>query len=142
MIRIFSAANELDVPLALRTRELIAESAAVFGDVLRDDPDAGRRFVDMVTDISDQTSPSRLEEMHDLGLLSALMPEWEPSTGRVQHDIYHVYTVDQHALYAVARMHAIARGDLADEFPAPTEAIRVVERPDSAVRRYAAARRG
>jgi [protein-PII] uridylyltransferase len=31
------------------------------------------------------------------------MPEWEPSTGRVQHDIYHVYTVDQHALYAVRR---------------------------------------
>jgi [protein-PII] uridylyltransferase len=67
--------------------------------------------------------------MHDLGLLSALMPEWEPSTGRVQHDIYHVYTVDQHALYAMARLRAIARGDLADEFPAATEAIRVVERP-------------
>jgi [protein-PII] uridylyltransferase len=67
--------------------------------------------------------------MQDLGLLAAIMPEWEPSTGRVQHDIYHVYTVDQHALYAIARMHAIARGDLADDFPAPTEAIRAVERP-------------
>ena len=45
--------------------------------------------------------------MQDLGLLAALMPEWEPSTGRVQHDIYHVYTVDQHALYAVGRLHAL-----------------------------------
>jgi [protein-PII] uridylyltransferase len=129
MVRIFSAAIELDVPLALRTRELISENCVAYGEALLDDPDAGRRFVEVVTDISDHATPTRLEEMHDLGLLSALMPEWEPSSGRVQHDIYHVYTVDQHALYAVARMHAIARGDLADEFPAPTEAIRVVDRP-------------
>jgi [protein-PII] uridylyltransferase len=129
MVRIFSAAIELDVPLALRTREMISEISAGYGEALLSDPDTGRRFVEVVSDISDRASPTRLEEMHDLGLLSALMPEWEPSSGRVQHDIYHVYTVDQHALYAIARMHALARGDLADEFPAPTEAIRAVERP-------------
>ncbi len=57
------------------------------------------------------------------------MPEWEPSTGRVQHDIYHVYTVDQHALYAVGRLHALGRGDHADQFPTPTETVRAVTRP-------------
>lgn len=129
MVRIFSAAIELDVPLALRTRELIAEICVAYREALLHDPDTGRRFVELVSDISDRATPSRLEEVHDLGLMSALMPEWEPSSGRVQHDIYHVYTVDQHALYAVARMHALARGDLADEFPGPTEAIRAVERP-------------
>ena len=67
--------------------------------------------------------------MQDLGLLGAIMPEWEPSTGRVQHDIYHVYTVDQHALYAVGRLHALARGDLGDEFPVATETIQEVQRP-------------
>jgi [protein-PII] uridylyltransferase len=45
----------------------------------------------------------------------------------VQHDIYHVYTVDQHALYAVGRLHAIARGDHADHFPLPTETIQEVK---------------
>jgi [protein-PII] uridylyltransferase len=129
MVRIFSAAIEVDVPLALRTRELISENCVGYREALLADPDAGPRFIELLTDISDHTTPTRLEEVHDLGLLSALMPEWEPSSGRVQHDIYHVYTVDQHALYAVARMHALARGDLADEFPAPTEAIRAVERP-------------
>jgi [protein-PII] uridylyltransferase len=129
MVRIFSTAIELDVPLALRTRELISEFCVGYREALLDDPDTGRRFVELVTDISDHATPTRLEEVHDLGLMSALMPEWEPSTGRVQHDIYHVYTVDQHALYAMARMHAVARGDLADDFPGPTEAIRAVERP-------------
>jgi [protein-PII] uridylyltransferase len=67
--------------------------------------------------------------MQDLGLLAAIMPEWEPSTGRVQHDIYHVYTVDQHALYAVGRLHALWRGDHAKDFPVPTETIQEIKRP-------------
>ena len=129
IIRLFSVAIELSAPLALRTGELISEICATNPESLREDPDSGARFIEVLTDISDTSTPTRLEELHDLGLLSALIPEWEPSTGRVQHDIYHVYTVDQHALYAVARMQAIARGDLADDFPGVTEAIRAVERP-------------
>jgi len=46
-----------------------------------------------------------------------LIPEWEPVVGRVQHDLYHVYTVDQHSLYAVATLKAIARGEMAAEYP-------------------------
>src|SRR5262249_50677241 len=45
---------------------------------------------------------------------------------RVQHDLYHVYTVDQHQLYAVALMKRIARGELEREAPAVTEAYRAV----------------
>ena len=80
-------------------------------------------------DTRDRANPSRLEQMQDLGMLAAIMPEWEPSTGRVQHDIYHVYTVDQHALYAVGRLHALARGDHAAAFPVPTETVPEVTRP-------------
>ncbi|HEY2902154.1 MAG TPA: [protein-PII] uridylyltransferase [Polyangia bacterium] len=129
MIRIFAAAVELDLPLALRTRELIGEQAASHGEALRADPDAGPTFVKFLGDTRDRANPSRLEQMQDLGVLGALMPEWEPSTGRVQHDIYHVYTVDQHALYAVGRLHALARGDHADEFSVTSETIQEVQRP-------------
>ena len=129
MIRIFQLAIELDVPLALRTRELLGELAASATPFLRDDAEAGRRFVELLCDVRDRANPSRLEQMQDLGLLAAIMPEWEPSTGRVQHDIYHVYTVDQHALYAVGRMHALARGDHAAAFPVPSETIKEITRP-------------
>ncbi|HVZ72583.1 MAG TPA: [protein-PII] uridylyltransferase [Polyangia bacterium] len=127
MIRAFSLAIDLNLTLALRTRELIAEHAASHPEALRADPDAGSRFVELLCDSRDTANPSRLEQMQDLGVLAAMMPEWEPSTGRVQHDIYHVYTVDQHALYAVGRLHAIARGDHADHFPVPTETIQEVK---------------
>ena len=120
MIRIFQVAIGLDVPLALRTREQLGELAASRPELLREDVEAGRRFVELCCDPRDRANPSRLEQMQDLGLLAAIMPEWEPSTGRVQHDIYHVYTVDQHALYAVGRLHALQRGDHAAAFPIPT----------------------
>ena len=58
-----------------------------------------------------------LEQMHDLGVLLALLPELQHVTGRVQHDVYHVYTVDVHSLRALERLHALARGALADEYP-------------------------
>jgi [protein-PII] uridylyltransferase len=63
-----------------------------------------------------------LEIMQDMGLVAALLPEWLPVCGRVQHDIYHVYTVDQHTLYAVATLKAIARGELRAEYPEICEA--------------------
>jgi [protein-PII] uridylyltransferase len=129
MIRIFQVAIGLDVPLALRTREQLGELAASRPELLREDVEAGKRFVELCCDPRDRANPSRLEQMQDLGLLAAIMPEWEPSTGRVQHDIYHVYTVDQHALYAVGRLHALQRGDHAAAFPIPSETVREINRP-------------
>ncbi|HVT08615.1 MAG TPA: [protein-PII] uridylyltransferase [Polyangia bacterium] len=129
MLRIFQVAIAHDLTLSLRTREILAELAVSHAEALRNDPDSGPCFVEILCDQRDRANPSRLEQMQDLGLLAALMPEWEPSTGRVQHDIYHVYTVDQHALYAIGRLHALARGDHADQFPLPTETVRSVQRP-------------
>jgi [protein-PII] uridylyltransferase len=128
MIRLFCASVELDVPVGLRTADLVAEHAAQDGAALRDDPDAGPRFLELVADIRDRANPSRLEQMQDLGLLAALMPEWEPVTGRVQHDIYHVYTVDRHSLYALAMMKSLARAEMIDEHPIATEQARSVAR--------------
>jgi [protein-PII] uridylyltransferase len=129
LIRIFSVAIELDATLGLRTRDLIADQAARHGAALRDDPRSGPRFLTLLTDTRDWATPSRLEQMQDLGLLGALMPEWEPVTGRVQHDVYHVYTVDQHSLYAVAMMKALARGEHVDQHPDLSQEILAVERP-------------
>jgi len=129
MIRIFQVAIGLDVPLALRTREQLGELAASRPELLREGAEVGKRFVEICCDPRDRANPSRLEQMQDLGLLAAIMPEWEPSTGRVQHDIYHVYTVDQHAMYAVGRLHALQRGDHAAAFPIPSETVREVSRP-------------
>jgi [protein-PII] uridylyltransferase len=128
MFRAFEVAIERDLPIGLQTADLISEQAAHAAEALRRDPESSQRFLAVLTDVRDAATPSRLEQMNDLGLLAALMPEWEPITGRVQHDLYHVYTVDQHSLYAVAMLKALRRREHIRTAPWPTEEIAQVSR--------------
>jgi [protein-PII] uridylyltransferase len=128
MMRIFNVALETGAEIYGHTRDLIAESAAQLGGKLAEDRAAGAEFVKLLIDDRDARTPSLLEQAHDLGLLAALMPEFAPCTGRVQHDLYHVFTVDQHQLYAVARLKALVRGELAEQLPVATQAVREVRR--------------
>jgi [protein-PII] uridylyltransferase len=128
IVRIFQVALVENLPIYGHTRELLMELVAERGAALGADAVARRLFVEILTDPRDTRQPSILEEMHDLGILAALMPEFAPCTGRVQHDLYHVYTVDQHQLYAVALLKRIARGELAKEAPTATEACAKISR--------------
>jgi [protein-PII] uridylyltransferase len=128
MIRLFKISQDLGADVGLATLDLLSEAAANHGPALRVSPEAARTFLDVLVNVNDASTPSRLEQMHDHGLLSALMPEWGPVSGRVQHDIYHVYTVDQHSLYAVATLKAIARGELRKDYPEVCDAYPSVTR--------------
>jgi [protein-PII] uridylyltransferase len=129
VIRLFQVSIDRNLPIGMRTADLVAEHAAHHAEAIRRDPASAPLFLDVLIDVRDAATPSRLEQMNDLGLLSALMPEWEPITGRVQHDVYHVYTVDQHSLYAVAMLKSLWRREHAKAYPWPTEEVRLVQRP-------------
>ncbi len=131
MVRLFRVAVDEGTPVYGHTRDLVAELAPVHAERLRTDPTASRWFVDALCDPRDKGQPSQLEILNQLGLIAAVMPEWAPVVCRVQHDLYHVYTVDQHQLYAVAMLKRIARGELAAEQPVATEAYQRVTRPAS-----------
>jgi len=131
MIRLFRVAVAEQLPVYGATRELVAETIARDPASLANDPAAGPLLLDALADIRDSAQPSVFEVMNQLGILSAVMPAWAPCVGRVQHDLYHVYTVDQHQLYAVAMQKRIARGELATEHPTATELWREVKRPEA-----------
>jgi [protein-PII] uridylyltransferase len=129
MVRLFRVAVAERLPVYGHTRELAAETIARDPRPLAGDALAHRLLLEALLDLRDAAQPSALEVMQQLGILSVLMPEWAPCTGRVQHDLYHVYTVDQHQLYAVAMQKRLARGELADAHPTATELWREVTRP-------------
>lgn len=129
MVRLFRVAVAERLPVYGHTRELAAETIARDPRPLEHDALAHRLLLEALVDLRDAAQPSALEVMQQLGILSVLMPEWAPCTGRVQHDLYHVYTVDQHQLYAVAMQKRLARGELADVHPTATELWREVVRP-------------
>ena len=128
MLRPFRVAVDQGIAVYGHTRDVVAELAPLHGDALRADPVAARLFVDALVDLRDRGQPSALEHLHQLGVVSAMLPEWAPCTCRVQHDLYHVYTVDQHQLLAVAMLKRLGRGELAAEYPVATEAFARVRR--------------
>jgi [protein-PII] uridylyltransferase len=48
-------------------------------------------------------------ELDDTGVLTALMPEWEPTRGRTQRNPYHRFTLDRHGWNAAAELAELVR---------------------------------
>jgi [protein-PII] uridylyltransferase len=132
-LRAFEACMRQDAPLLSFARDAIARAAddPAWCKRLRETPEAGPLFVDLVCTVPDMKSPrgSLVGELHDVGVLLAMVPEFRPVIGRVHHDVYHVYTVDVHSVSAVDRLRRIARGELAHEYPLASRLAAEIVRP-------------
>ncbi|MEO8554696.1 MAG: HD domain-containing protein, partial [Kofleriaceae bacterium] len=129
MVRLFRVSVAEKLPIYGHTKELVAEQIARDPAPLAHDPTAARLTLEALVDPRDSGVPSLFELMHQLGVLGAVMPGWAPTTARVQHDLYHVYTVDQHQLYALAMQKRLARGELATEHALATELWKAITNP-------------
>lgn len=132
-LRLLTLAVEKDRPLYAYARETIMRhtSDAAWCERLREDPAASKLFIDLVCVRRDTALRERstLREMHELGLVLAMIPEFSPVVGRVHHDVYHVYTVDVHSVAAVDRLAALTRGDLAADHPLASRLAKEVTQP-------------
>ncbi len=115
-LRVVAAAVASSVPIRGRARNAIID---VCGDTawsarLREYPESAELFSQLVTSCvaTRLKRGTAMRELHDLGLLVAMVPEFAPVVGRVHHDTYHVYTVDVHSVAAVDRLAEIIRGDI------------------------------
>jgi [protein-PII] uridylyltransferase len=132
MLRAYQLAIEQGLALDRETRDVISEAVADQpGASLVADEVAAGRFMELLCAQEEAQEGTVFEEMHHQGLISALIPEFEPCTGRIQHDLYHVYTVDMHSLYVLALLRTWRRGELRDVYPTPVEVMARVERPET-----------
>lgn len=133
-LRLYSEALRRDTGIhpESRTEVIQAASSPAFGETLRQDDEAKRLFVRLVTWVARSKFPqaSVVGELHDVGLLTAMIPEFIPVVGRVHHDIYHVYTVDAHSIKALDRLRELARGELVEEHPRVSHLAAEIVRPN------------
>jgi [protein-PII] uridylyltransferase len=132
-LRVYIACIKNRAPALPFARDMIARSAAdpAWGERLRASPEAARLFLELICTVP-ETSLRRgsvVGELHEVGVLLAMIPEFMPVTGRVHHDVYHVYTVDVHSVAAVDCLRAICRGDLAHERPLASRLAAEIARP-------------
>ncbi|MEO0326466.1 MAG: nucleotidyltransferase domain-containing protein [Myxococcota bacterium] len=102
-------------------RDAIARAAVdpELRERMRGSEEATRLFLALLAGSGVPVLPRRsvVTELHEVGLLVAMVPELEPLVGRVVHDVYNVYTVDVHALRAVDRFREVRAGDHARDMP-------------------------
>ena len=67
-----------------------------------------------------------LSLMHRLGILGRMLPVFRKIVGQMQHDLFHVYTVDQHTLQVMANLERFTKIEHAHEFPLCSELITLV----------------
>jgi [protein-PII] uridylyltransferase len=132
-LRLYATSIARSIPVLPFARDAIARVARdpAFCAALRANRDAASLFVQLVCTAQETClrQGSVLAELHDVGLLTAMIPEFSPVVGRVHHDLYHVYTVDVHSVAAVDRLRALVRGDIAHEYPLACRLAAEVTRP-------------
>ena len=71
-----------------------------------------------------------LRAMHRYGLLGRYIPAFGRVVGQMQHDLFHVYTVDEHILTVLRNMRRFTVPDLAHEFPLASRLIAAFDKPE------------
>jgi len=66
--------------------------------------------------------------MNQYGILGRYLPEFGRIVGQMQHDLFHVYTVDQHILMVIRNLRRFTMPEFAHEFPLCSELMAGFER--------------
>lgn len=64
-----------------------------------------------------------LRRMNDLGILAQYLPPFRRVVGQMQHDLFHVYTVDQHTLMVIRNLRRFTMPEHAHEYPLCSDLI-------------------
>jgi [protein-PII] uridylyltransferase len=71
-----------------------------------------------------------LRRMNEYGILGRYIPAFGRVVGQMQHDLYHVYTVDEHIFKVVRNLRRFTVPELAHEYPLCSRLISDLERPE------------
>ncbi|HJV35030.1 MAG TPA: [protein-PII] uridylyltransferase, partial [Geomonas sp.] len=109
LMKVFEYAQKQGVVVSIGTKKLIRDNLDLVNDKFRRSKEANASFVNILS--SDKGVAETLQLMHHLGFLNRFIPEFERIYCKVQHDVYHIYTVDTHTLFAVEEITKLWRGD-------------------------------
>jgi [protein-PII] uridylyltransferase len=125
LIRLFHVAQEHGLDIHPRALRLATQSLKLVDARLRADPEANRLFMEILT--SKKEPEIALRRMNEAGVFGRFVPDFGRVVAQMQYDMYHVYTVDEHTLFAIGILHKIETGQLKDELPLASEIIHTID---------------
>ncbi len=105
MVRAFYYAAMYGVDVGWRTKEFMLDVFPPGESPLGRMPTAISVFLDIFR--KGKVIAPTLMQMNQVRLLEALIPEFRNIYCRVQHDVYHIYTVDAHSIFTVGEIEKL-----------------------------------
>lgn len=110
------------------TIRLIRQHLYLIDDRFRSDPEACELFMALLRQPIGVTH--QLRRLNRYGVLAAYLPDFARVVGRMQYDLFHVYTVDEHTLFVVRNLRRFALDRHHAEHPLPNEVFALIDKPE------------
>jgi len=128
LISIFADAQRYKAEVNHSTRELLREHLGLIDERFTRSAAPAAMFLQLLR--GKERVYETLLDMHRSGVLGAYVPEFGQLLCMVQHDYYHIYTVDQHSLRAIKEFERLRAGEFKDSLPLLTQLARELDKTE------------
>lgn len=110
------------------TIRLIRENRHLIDDDYRSDPVNQQLFLSLFRE--SKSLVTQLKRMKRYGILGLYLPEFGQVTGQMQHDLFHIYTVDAHTLLVIDYMRRFSHPEMSEQFPIASQVVKRLDQPE------------
>ncbi|BAN50268.1 [protein-PII] uridylyltransferase [Metapseudomonas resinovorans] len=110
------------------TIRLLRASRDLIDDDFRKDIRNTSLFIELFK--STQGIHRNLRRMNRYGILGRYLPEFGQIIGQMQHDLFHIYTVDAHTLNLIKHLRKLKWPELAEKFPLASKLMDKLPKPE------------
>jgi [protein-PII] uridylyltransferase len=101
--------------MTARTMRALWHARSRIDNAFRQDPQNRALFMQIIQ--SKQGITHALRRMNENSILGRYLPNFKTIVGQMQHDLFHVYTVDQHIMMVVRNVRRFTLSEHAHEYP-------------------------
>ena len=109
------------------TIRLIRSNLHLIDDSFRQDPAVRQLFIDILRQPRGITHV--LRHMNRYGVLAAYLPSFDNIVARMQYDLFHIYTVDEHTLFVIRNLRRFALTKHNKELPFCNDIFLLIPKP-------------
>lgn len=110
------------------TIRLIRKNLYLINDDFRHNKTANRLFIEILRQPRGITH--QLKRMNRYGVLAAYLPDFANIVARMQYDLFHIYTVDEHTLFVIRNLRRFSLDKHSKEMPFCNNIFLLTPKPD------------
>jgi len=110
------------------TIRLIRKNLSLIDENFRHNKSANYLFMEILR--QPQGITTQLRRMNRYGVLAAYLPSFANIVARMQYDLFHIYTVDEHTLFVIRNLRRFSLAKHKQELPFCSDVFNLINKPE------------